>query len=150
VVETGRLLGGSTFLLACANPEVPIFSIDISPKDDATLHALMRRHGVGANVALIVGDSQQGVYPEVRQIDLLFVDGDHSYDGCLADLRNWYPRLVPGGHVVLHDCYRGSEVQSATIDFLKDQAVQLVRDPRIDAVHWQTPIGSLAHFVKAP
>lgn len=149
VVETGRLRGGSTFLLACANPEVPIFSIDIAPKDDAALRALMGRHDVGANVGLIVGDSQQGHYPEVGDIDVLFVDGDHSYDGCLADLRNWYAKLVPGGQVVLHDCYRGSEVQPATIDFLENEAVDLVRDPHIPATHWQTPAGSLAHFVRA-
>jgi predicted O-methyltransferase YrrM len=149
VVETGRLRGGSTFLLACANPKVRIFSIDIAPKDDAALRALMRRHDVGANVELIVGDSQQGLYPEVGDIDVLFVDGEHSYDGCLADLRNWCARLVPGGHVVLHDCYRGSEVQPATIDFLENEAVEIVRDPRIPATHWQTPVGSLAHFVRA-
>jgi predicted O-methyltransferase YrrM len=149
VVETGRLRGGSTFLLASANPKVPISSIDIAPKDDAALHSLMRRHDVGANVQLIVGDSQQGLYPEIREIDLLFVDGDHSYDGCLADLRNWYPKLVAGGHVLLHDCYRGSEVQPATIDFLEDEAVEVVREPHVQAIHWQTPIGSLAHFIKA-
>jgi predicted O-methyltransferase YrrM len=149
VVETGRLRGGSTFLLACANLRVPIVSIDIAPKDDAALCALMRRHGVGTNVELVVGDSQRGSYPEVHDIDLLFVDGDHSYDGCLADLRNWYTKLVPGGHVVLHDCYRGCEVQAATTDFVKDEAVEVVLDPRIEAVHWQAPTGSLAHFIKA-
>jgi predicted O-methyltransferase YrrM len=149
VVETGRLRGGSTFLLACANLRVPIVSIDIAPKDDTALRALMRRHDVGTNVELVVGDSQRTSYPDVHDIDLLFVDGDHSYDGCLADLRNWYPKLAPGGHVVLHDCYRGCEVQPATIDFFEDEAVEVVLDPRIEAVHWQTPTGSLAHFVKA-
>jgi len=149
VVETGRLRGGSTFLVACANRSVPIVSIDIAPKDDATLSALLARHEVGTNVELIVGDSQRGSYPHVHDIDLLFVDGDHSYEGCLADLRNWYPKLVRGGHVVLHDCYRGCEVQAATTDFIADEAVEVVLDPRIEALHWRAPTGSLAHFVKA-
>ncbi|MEA2393726.1 MAG: hypothetical protein QOJ82_1617 [Solirubrobacteraceae bacterium] len=149
VVETGRLRGGSTFLLACANPRVPIFSVDISPKDDEGLSELMARRRVGANVELVVGDSRNVDYPEVGDIDLLFVDGDHSYDGCLADLRNWYPKLVPGGHVVLHDCYLGCEVQRAAIDFIGDLDVELIRPPYIHAIHWHNPTGSLAHFVKS-
>jgi len=148
VVETGRLRGGSTFLMACANPRVPIWSIDIAPADDDGLRALMRRHGVGENVDLIVGDSQNGGYPQVGDIDLLFVDGDHSYQGCLADLRNWYGRLVPGGHVLLHDCYLGSEVQAAAIDFVTEHDVELVRGPYIHAIHWHSPTGSLAHFMR--
>jgi predicted O-methyltransferase YrrM len=149
IVETGRLRGGSTFLLACANRTVPIVSIDIAPKDDASLCTLMARHDVGANVELIVGDSQRGSHAEVHDIDLLFVDGDHSYEGCLADLRNWFPKLVSGGHVVLHDCYRGCEVQAATTDFIAEQPVDVVVDPRIEALHWRAPTGSLAHLVKA-
>ena len=149
IVETGRLRGGSTFLLACANPDTAIFSIDIAPQDDVALRALMRRHAVGDKVRLIVGDSQNVSYPEVDDVDLLFVDGDHSYDGCLADLRNWYPKLVTGGHVLLHDCYLGSEVQSAVIDFVDEEQVTLVQPPYINAIHWHNPTGSLAHLVKA-
>lgn len=36
-------------------------------------------------------------------IDLLFIDGDHSYEGVLADLKNWTPFVRMGGVVVLHD-----------------------------------------------
>jgi len=37
------------------------------------------------------------------EIDLLFIDGDHSYEGCLADLKCWYSRVKPGAKIVLHD-----------------------------------------------
>jgi predicted O-methyltransferase YrrM len=36
-------------------------------------------------------------------IDLLFIDGDHSYEGCLADMEAWLPRVRPGGWVAFHD-----------------------------------------------
>ena len=47
ILEIGRLNGGSTFLMACANSEVPIHSIDISPVDDALLQQFFATHGVG-------------------------------------------------------------------------------------------------------
>jgi hypothetical protein len=108
----------------------------------------MDRHGIGGNVNLIVGDSQHTDYPEVGDIDLLFVDGDHSYEGCLNDLENWYPKLIPGGQVVLHDCYFGCPVQEAVLDFVGEHDVTLVRPPHIHALHWHHPAGSLAHFIK--
>jgi predicted O-methyltransferase YrrM len=36
-------------------------------------------------------------------IDLVFVDGDHSYDGVSADWHSWSPLIRPGGFVALHD-----------------------------------------------
>jgi len=38
-----------------------------------------------------------------QPIDLLFIDGDHSYEGCSSDLESWMPFVRPGGYVALHD-----------------------------------------------
>ncbi|MRS01652.1 glycosyltransferase [bacterium] len=35
--------------------------------------------------------------------DLIFINGDHSYEGCKADLQGWYPKLKPGGTLLGHD-----------------------------------------------
>ena len=41
--------------------------------------------------------------PRGEPLDLLFIDGDHSYDGVRADFE-LYGRLVrPGGLIALHD-----------------------------------------------
>jgi hypothetical protein len=37
------------------------------------------------------------------EIDLLFIDGDHSREGCERDWLRWSPHVAPGGRVVLHD-----------------------------------------------
>jgi predicted O-methyltransferase YrrM len=37
------------------------------------------------------------------RIDLLFIDGDHSYRGCLKDWVSWRPFLAPSATVVFHD-----------------------------------------------
>jgi predicted O-methyltransferase YrrM len=36
-------------------------------------------------------------------IDLIFIDGDHSFDGLARDWRAWSPLVAPGGVVCLHD-----------------------------------------------
>jgi len=150
IVETGRFRGGSCFLMSCANPDAPITSIDIEPQDDALLRSLFEKCGVGKNVDLIIGDSQKTKYPQVGRYDVLWIDGDHSYQGCTNDLNNWYDGLAPGGHIVLHDCYEGSEVKASVLDFLAGHSdVTPVNTPYRNGVYWHYPEGSIVHMIKA-
>jgi predicted O-methyltransferase YrrM len=148
ILEIGRFNGGSTFLLTCANASVPIWSIDIDPQNDALFKELSRSHGVGQNVHLIIGDSQRTQYPEIGRYDLLFIDGDHSYDGCSADIRSWFGALHPGGYIVFHDSYtaRGNDgVQDAILDFIEARDdVEVVISPLIGVSYWRYPAGSMA------
>lgn len=149
IVETGRFHGGSTFMLAWSNRDIPIHTVDIAPQNDELLKSYFAIHGIGANVDLIIGDSQRTKYTQVKEIDLLFIDGDHSYEGCTADLENWYPNLAVGGHIVLHDCYFGSPVQESVIDFMvRHPDLQAVQTPYVNPEYWHLPAGSLAHLIK--
>ena len=38
-----------------------------------------------------------------KSIDLLFIDGDHTYEGVKSDLENYIDLVKPGGCVVFHD-----------------------------------------------
>ena len=38
-----------------------------------------------------------------RQIDLLFIDGDHSYAGCMTDFKMYHDLVGPDGVIALHD-----------------------------------------------
>lgn len=40
---------------------------------------------------------------EDGELSLLYIDGDHSYEGCFRDLRAWVPKVKRGGFVALHD-----------------------------------------------
>ena len=149
ILEVGRFNGGSTFLFASARPDIPVFSIDLGPQDDDRLRALFGQEKVGGNVKLIVGDSRT-VHPDIGAFDLLFIDGDHTYEGCLADIKTWYPRLAPGGHVVFHDSYLGMHgVQDAIMDFLAEEpGLDILLSPLIGASYWHYPAGSIAHLWK--
>lgn len=41
-------------------------------------------------------------------LDWVYIDGDHTYEGVLADLRGWTARVKRGGYVMGHD-YVGAE-----------------------------------------
>lgn len=38
-----------------------------------------------------------------NSLGLVYLDGDHSYEGCLADLKAFLPKLVTGGIMAGHD-----------------------------------------------
>lgn len=42
---------------------------------------------------------------EVNKIDFLFIDGDHSIEGCKSDFELYAHKIVPGGFIAFHDYY---------------------------------------------
>ena len=65
---------------------------------------------------------------EDEYFDFIYVDGDHSYEGCKKDLYEWYPKLKPGGFFGGHDFTNNNNsmrnkkygVQKAACEFLLD------------------------------
>ncbi|XFA72423.1 class I SAM-dependent methyltransferase [Thermosynechococcaceae cyanobacterium Okahandja] len=61
-------------------------------------------------------------------VDLIFIDGDHSYEGCKADVFNYIPwYLRPGGYFILHDYYGWYDAQGNN-----NSPVKLVIDELIE------------------
>jgi predicted O-methyltransferase YrrM len=38
-----------------------------------------------------------------QPVELIFLDGDHDYDLVKADFELWFPKLVNGGYIAIHD-----------------------------------------------
>ena len=56
--------------------------------------------------------------PDVGTIVMvIFIDGDHSYEGALKDIANYYPKVKSGGIFAGHDYYWPG-VNRAIGDFL--------------------------------
>jgi len=49
---------------------------------------------------LVAGD---GEFVDIELVDVLVIDGDHSYEAVLKDWVSWAPVVVPGGYVILDD-----------------------------------------------
>lgn len=46
-------------------------------------------------------------YEDWRGANMVFVDGEHSYEGCKSDILNSIPLLFPGGVLAVHDYDKG-------------------------------------------
>ncbi len=69
------------------------------------------------------------------RFQLGYVDADHTYEGCLADMNNYYPLLEPGGILFGDDYTEIESVKHAVREFCFQH--RLVHDA--DYYHWQLP-----------
>ena len=57
-----------------------------------------------ANVRIIREFSDKACdFFEDETFDFVYIDADHSYNGCLRDLNCWYPKVKRGGILAGHD-----------------------------------------------
>lgn len=61
--------------------------------------------------------------------DFVFIDADHSYEGCKADIEAWAPKIKPGGWLCGHDYENGGfpkfGVTQAVNDFVGQHSLAL-------------------------
>ena len=61
-------------------------------------------YGVADYVTLVNGDTAKTASQFTHlPFNFLFIDGDHSYEGCKADFEAWSPLVKPGGMIAFHD-----------------------------------------------
>ena len=89
ILEIGRNLAGSTVLLAAAaGTNREIYSIDNRSNEDDACKNYLERPEHKLRLHLLVADSRAPL-PHLR-FGFLFVDGDHTFEGVLADvLAHW-------------------------------------------------------------
>lgn len=117
VVEVGTFRGG-TFWAWCeiASDDALLVSVDLPGGqfgggfDERQADVIGGYARGGQRVELVRGDSHdQAIVEGVarvldgRQVDFLFIDGDHSYEGVRADFENFSPLVKEGGVVGFHD-----------------------------------------------
>lgn len=60
------------------------------------------------------GDSKELGRQWIDKVDLVYVDGDHTYKGCKGDIAAWMPHLKDGGLMIVHDYGKHELPVSAT------------------------------------
>ena len=105
ILEIGRKRAGSTVLLAAAAPGRLIYSLDLRLRPNPLCREYLERPGNRERVQLRVANSRESL-PGMHY-GLLFIDGDHSFEGVLADVvAHWNSLKEAGdrpGLAVFHD-----------------------------------------------
>lgn len=89
-VDKGRSLSVARKV---ANPGVAVYGVDIRPSPRIRGTKFIRSDSV------IAGRKWRSGH-----VSLLFIDGDHSYEGCISDIYAWLRHARPKGTILFHDC----------------------------------------------
>ena len=133
-VETGSYLGCSA-IVAALHSNVTVWAHDIwatnwdelkgGPPPEVKdyffeFYKNVKANGLENRIIPIRGDSAYtlGIHDD-DSIDIAFIDGDHSYEGCMNDLKAVWPKVKKNCAILIHDCLPDSPVDKAVKDFGK-------------------------------
>lgn len=126
VVEVGSYAGGTAVGWARAmkeNGRGRIICVDMDVYSRGTFPELTAKniHATGFSeerLELLGGNSRE-LIPRLSekytgQVDIYLVDGDHTYEGALADLENGRRMMRRGGYILVHDVDPGRRMDEMT------------------------------------
>lgn len=133
--EIGMAYGFSTlFMLAAGKPHTAI-----DPHQDTSWHGI-GRVAAGGRCRLLLERSDRAAVDLARageSFDLIFIDGDHLFDGVMLDFHQFAPLCPIGGRIVFDDMWMPS-VRTA---------VAFVKSDRADFAYEPTPhLSNVASF----
>lgn len=120
IVELGTYYGTSISSMAQAvkdgNLSTKIFAIDCWEGDEHAgyygnyvyehVQALVKKYYSQINIFLVRKYFDQALSDfEEQTIDILHIDGLHTYDAVKKDYENWLPKMKPNGVILFHDIF---------------------------------------------
>ena len=103
-VEVGSFYGKSLFVARCAADwDLKVCGVDLLPNPGIP------------RTTFYQGDSVEIAKDFNEKIDLLFIDGDHTYEGVRRDIRAWCPKAKT---ILFHD-YDQDSVKRAVDEYCK-------------------------------
>lgn len=108
--------GGTVYAIDPHSPKIGIYGGKFGPADCIHFQQNLVSSGVTQNVTHICQESETAAKDWDLSIDLLLIDGDHSYNGVVKDIRLWARHVRTGGMIVFDDWMPGSAVEHAGTD----------------------------------
>jgi cephalosporin hydroxylase len=165
VCEIGTYSGGHLYMLSRSLPTVrTLIGVDLHVRNKSFLRQLAPP---GMDIYLLDGDSGSPAVRDAVQraaggqpIDVLFIDGDHRYDGVRSDFVNYRALVREGGVIAFHDIVDDHEARFGrkTVAWTGDvpefwrrlkpyaQTIEFVADPEQDGYG----IGAVIHSASMP
>jgi predicted O-methyltransferase YrrM len=129
-LEIGAYCGGSASLVSTNENVSKVYSIDIGhpiPKEVSIKNVNKFKHS-NCEYEYFHGNSRlnstiEKVKSSVPEIDVFFIDGDHSYNAVIEDFNNYKDLVSKGGVIVFddyHDKIHSPDVFHAVNDIVKN------------------------------
>ena len=142
-IETGSYLGCSSLIVALHSNAI-VYAHDIwvtdwselkgSPPPEVkdyfyTFYDMVKKNKMTRRIIPIRGNSVYtlGIHDD-DSIDVAFIDGDHSLDGCFLDLEAVFPKMKKNGKILIHDCYGDNECRQAVLKFVAKHSLKNIKD----------------------
>ncbi len=135
-IETGSYLGCSAMIVAL-HSSATVWAHDIwtsewselkgSPPPEVSdyfyvFYSAVKANGLENRIIPIRGKSGYTVgIHDNNSVNLAFIDGDHTYDGCMTDLNVVFPKMKSGSTILVHDCVPLSEPLAAVEEFCDEK-----------------------------
>jgi len=110
VVNIGAGAGTSALIFLESRPDLTSCTVDIQAESspygclEGEMNALKQANADLSRHQQIHGDSiEVGKTWKGKSPDLVFIDGNHTYEGCKGDIEAWLPLLKPSGILAIHD-----------------------------------------------
>ena len=110
-LEVGSYIGASSLMIAKGlKDKSKLFCIDTWNNDamtegnwDSYQEFSKNIKTVEDKIITIRNTSEQAGIDFNKNIDFIFIDGDHSYEGVKKDIDIWFPKLKSKGIIIMHD-----------------------------------------------
>lgn len=120
VIQIGAGAGTSSLAMLEARADLTLLTVDITLHDSpfgclSAEKQVVSDAGMAARLSQIHADSKiVGVHWSGVKSDMVFIDGDHSYEGCKGDISAWLPHVKPGGIMAVHDYNKADAFENVT------------------------------------
>jgi len=94
-------IDGVAYAIDCWEGDEHTEAYDDSVYKDVMDHARENYRGITYLLRMLFNDALRHFDDE--SIDLLHIDGLHTYEALQEDFTNWYPKVKPGGIILFHD-----------------------------------------------
>lgn len=113
IVNIGAGSGTSGLAFLESRDDLTLITVDIQDESSPfgclyaereVIHAAGLYHLLENHWFQFCGDSKViGRNSKAESVNMVFVDGEHSYEGCKSDIEAWLPIVKSGGIIAVHD-----------------------------------------------
>jgi hypothetical protein len=146
-LEIGSFAGGSVSLVSSHPYPTKCYSIDLGRPipQEVVENNVSKFKNEKSTFKYFKGDSRdENVINQIKdEIDILFIDGDHSYDGALNDFKVYSKMVKAGGYIVFddyNDYIHSPEVKTAVDDIAVNFSDEFLM---LGTVNTDFPVGDL-------